>query len=66
MTSYRIDVRTPGSPGWLRFVSFASEDEAYARAIELNEDRILYAQVRVIKVDEVILDTFGKDYEAPA
>jgi hypothetical protein len=62
MISYRIDVRTPGSPGWLRFVSYGSEDEARARAVELMENKWLYAQVRVVKVDETTLATFGKDY----
>jgi hypothetical protein len=52
----------PGSPRWLRFLSFVNEDEAYARAIDLKENRSLYTQVRVIKVVEEILDTFGADY----
>lgn len=63
MTSFRLEIRTPGSPAWLRFVSFVGEDEAYARAIELREDTRLYAQVRVIECSEKVLDTFGKDYE---
>jgi hypothetical protein len=62
LISYRIEVRMPGSPRWLRFLSFVNEDEAYARAIDLKENRSLYTQVRVIKVVEEILDTFGADY----
>jgi hypothetical protein len=53
-TYYRIDVKPPGSPGWLKFRQYETRDEAIDAAFALRDKPILYERARVWRVEETL------------
>ena len=54
MNYFRIDVQPPGSPGWLKFKTYDTEEAANEAAAALAKDTILYQRVRVWHVEETL------------